>query len=713
MVGGEIDVVLELPGLTRDEAFAGSGRAEKDEHRRHPGVGAPHERARERLEGGHDEGVADQDGHRLTVRAVDRRAAAPCGRVVEARQVVVHERRAVEELDRAGGGVGKLGARSKRLRDLEAKARAHTSAAREHRVVKRLTEPWRLRFGTLRSAAQGVVKGSFEDQIHHREGEFVQTSSKVNPSMDKSWTRCKFWTGDEVTERAPTVIIGAGFGGLAAAVELALRGERVVVVERENVPGGKARTVDVGGRAIDVGPTVLTMRWVFDAMFAAAGQRLDDVITLTPASVIARHAFGDGSTLDLFADLERSCSAVAMFAGEREAAAYRRFAAQGEATAVVVRGPFLESERPSIAALLGNSARLGLRSLARVDAHRTMWRALTSTFADPRLRALFGRYATYVGSSPFDAPATLNLIAHVEREGVSVVQGGMSQLARAVAELASELGVTFRYGSRVREITVKHGRVSGVVLEGPGEARDVLAASAVIANADVATLASGALGHAARNAASAPRNDRRSLSAITWAIVGRASGFPLAHHNVFFSGDYPAEFEALFGQRRLAADPTVYVCAQDRVAHDEPAPDGDERLFVIVNAPATADTTPLTSEEVERCERAMFSRLSKAGLSIAPRAMVVTTPSSFGQLAPGTGGAIYGEASHGPFSALARPSSRTKLPGLFLAGGSVHPGPGVPMAALSGRTAARAVLRDLASTSRSRAAAMVGSTSME
>ena len=530
--------------------------------------------------------------------------------------------------------------------------------------------------------------------------------------MDNSWTDSRLPRGARVNERAPTVVIGAGFGGLAAAVELALRGERVVVVERELVAGGKARSIDVGGRAIDVGPTVLTMRWVFDAMFESAGARLDEAITLTPAPVIARHAFGGGATLDLFADLDRSADAIAAFAGEREAAAYRRFAAQGEATAAVVRGPFLEAERPSLAALIGNGARLGLRSLGRVDAHRTMWRALSSTFSDPRLRALFGRYATYVGSSPFEAPATLNLIAHVEREGVSIVQGGMAQLAHAVAELAKGLGVTFRFGSRAREVLAPGGRAMGVVIEGPGTSRDVLGASAVIANVDVATLASGALGDAARKATTAPPLPRRSLSALTWAIVGRTSGFPLAHHNVFFSDDYPAELEALFGQRRLAADPTVYVCAQDRVAGDR-ATGGDERLFVIVNAPATADTAPLTTEEVERCERAMFSRLSKAGLQVSPRAMVVTTPTSFARLAPGPGGAIDGEVSLGPFSALARPSSRTKLPGLFLAGGSVHPGPGVPMAALSGRTAARAVLRDLASMRRSRRVVTVGSTSME
>ncbi len=528
--------------------------------------------------------------------------------------------------------------------------------------------------------------------------------------------------------RLPTVVIGAGFGGLAAAVELARRGEPVVLIEREPTCGGKARSVEVAGRAFDVGPTVLTMRWVFDAMFEAAGRRLDDAVGLTTASVIARHAWGGGprrgrgagtreaTTLDLFPDLERSAAAIAVLAGAKEAAAYRRFAAHGEAIADTVRAPFLEADRPSIASLIGTGARLGLRSLGQIDAHRTMWRAIAATFSDDRLRALFARYATYVGSSPFEAPATLNMIAHVEREGVSVVEGGMTRLARAVADLAQDLGVTFRLESRVREILVTNGRASGVVLETAGGAREVLPAAAIIANADVASIAAGVFGDVARAACHAPRPQRRSLSAITWAIVGRASGFPLAHHNVFFSDDYAAEHQALFGRRELAAEPTVYVCAQDRPARAAAGgtaanTDGDERLFVIVNAPATADQAPLTTEQVERCEHSMLSRLSKAGLQITPRAMAVTTPTSFERLAPGTGGALYGEAAHGPFSALARPASRTRLPGLFLAGGSVHPGPGVPMAALSGRTAANAALADLASTRRSRRVVMVGSTS--
>ena len=526
--------------------------------------------------------------------------------------------------------------------------------------------------------------------------------------------------------REPIVIVGAGFGGLSAAIDLARRGEHVVVLEREHQAGGKARSVVVAGRTLDVGPTVLTMRWVFDELFEACGRRLDDAVTLSTPRVVARHAFGDGAphgggaaTLDLFTAVDENLAAIEAFAGARNADGYRRFAERGAQIAELVRGPFLTADRPSIGALMGAAGRFGLGAVTTIDAHRTMWRALEDWFPDPRLRALFGRYATYVGSSPFLAPATLNVIAHVEREGVVVPEGGMTSLASAMTALAKDLGVSFVWGARVVDVRAKAGRASAVDFEHDGR-RHAVDARAVIVNADVATLRSGALGPVARAATDgdATRPDgvrHRSLSAVTWALVGRASGFPLAHHNVFFSRDYPAEHRALFGEgaarrgARLADEPTVYVCAPDRGEGRRAG--ADERLFIIVNAPALGDRAPLSNDEVDRCEAAMFSVLSRAGLSIEPMDKVVATPSTFEMLAPGTGGALYGEASHGAFSALSRPSSKTKLRGLYIAGGSVHPGAGVPMAALSGRTTARLALSELGSTGRSTTSGTAGSIS--
>ena len=509
------------------------------------------------------------------------------------------------------------------------------------------------------------------------------------------------------------VVIGGGVGGLSAATDLARRGFEVVVLERGRSVGGKMREVEIGGRRIDAGPTVLTMRWVFEELFADAGDDLDARVTLRPASILARHAWEDGSGLDLFADEDASVQAITSFAGAAEADGYRRFCAYARRIYEAVERPFLRSQRPTVLSLLALVGRTGLRTVADIDGRRTLWGALGDFFRDPRLLQLFGRYATYSGSSPFLAPATLNVIAHVEREGVFSVEGGMARLAEALRALATRAGATIRCGEEVASITVAGGRARGVVLT-TGEA---LAADAVVMNGDVAALADGSLGPGPARAVAAPKE--RSLSAVTFALVAEASGFPLVRHNVFFSSDYRAEFRDLFERACLPRSPTVYVCAQDRGdAAREPGAleagpgSGPERLLCLINAPATGDRNPLTTSEIDRCETITLERLRRAGLSLRPiEPRVVTTPSDFHRLFPGTGGALYGATSHGLGAALSRAPSRTRLPGLYLAGGSAHPGAGVPMAALSGRLAAQSLAEDLASTGRSRATGMPGGTS--
>lgn len=501
------------------------------------------------------------------------------------------------------------------------------------------------------------------------------------------------------------VIVGAGVGGLACAVDLAAGGARVVVLERAPASGGKARSVLAGGQAIDGGPTVFTMPWVFDELFDRAGRSFRSAVTLEQDEVLARHAWRDGTRLDLFADPGRSADAIGRVFGLGEARAYRAFCEDTRRIFAIAKEPFLESQRLTLLGIVGRFGAAGLATLAKLDSHRSMAESLRRRFGEPRLRQLFGRYATYVGSSPFEAPATLNLIAHVEEKGVYRARGGMRALVRALEDLAVELGVTIRHDTEVDRIVVEGGRVRGVAARG-----DFTRADAVVFNGDVSALGSGLLGREAARGTSPTAPDARSLSAVTWAMVARAEGMPLVHHNVVFSDDYPAEFDALLKARRVPAEPTVYVCAQDRAdAEGSPA---EERLLVLVNAPPTGEEPGRWSTgERERCTRVMERMLSQAGVSLAPTATVQTTPVEFHRLFPATGGALYGPRSKGSRSVLARVGAATKIPGLYLAGGSVHPGAGVPMSAMSGCLAALRIRGDRASTARSRMAAILGTTS--
>ncbi|TVQ46953.1 MAG: phytoene desaturase [Gammaproteobacteria bacterium] len=497
---------------------------------------------------------------------------------------------------------------------------------------------------------------------------------------------------------SPVIIVGAGIGGLAAALELAASGVPVELLERQNAPGGKMRQIAIAGQGIDAGPTVLTMRWVFDELCDLAGTTLESTVALEPASVLARHAWLAGGQLDLHAEHGRNLAAIGEFAGAAEARRYEAFCSRAKRTYQALRDTFIRASRPNPLSLVARAGLRGLPDMLRISPFGTLWGALGEHFHDPRLRQLFGRYATYCGSSPFAAPATLMLIAHVELEGVWRLRGGMHGLAQALAALAEARGVRVRYGCEVQQLEQRGGRVTGVRLS-DGEH---LAAAAVVFNGDASALPQGLLGQTGVQAARGTSGRAaRSLSALTWNLVARSEGFALSHHNVFFSDDYAGEFADLFERSRLPRRPTVYICAQDRGAEQAGTPTDTERLLCLVNAPAVGDhiPDPLDPAEIERCETETFRLLERCGLTLAfePRHCQRTTPRDWHRLFPGTGGALYGQASHGWQASFSRPGTVARLPGLYLAGGSVHPGPGVPMAALSGRLAARTLLRDLTS----------------
>jgi 1-hydroxycarotenoid 3,4-desaturase len=492
------------------------------------------------------------------------------------------------------------------------------------------------------------------------------------------------------------VVVGAGIGGLVCALLLAARGVSVTLVEAQAAPGGKMRQVAVDGAAIDAGPTVFTMRWVFDEILAQVGLSLDATLRLTPLDVLARHAWrGHAPTLDLFADKARSADAIAAFSSPAEARRFEAFCRQAQQVYRALEAPYIRGPRPSLLGLGAALGPRGLATLAGLGPFAKLWSSLARHFHDPKLQQLFGRYATYCGASPWQAPATLMLVAQVELDGVWAVDGGMHAVARAFAAASQACGVQVHYGRPVQRILTERGRATGVELA-DGEH---LPADAVVFNGDAQALALGLLGDDVQRAVKPRQPAQRSLSAVTWAIHARTQGFPLVRHNVFFDHDYRSEFDDIFRQRRLPQHGTVYVCAQDR-GDDASVPDGAERLLCLVNAPAEGDRRRFDPEETDPCETRSLALLRQCGLQLEPQArqVVRTTPHDFNRLFPGSAGALYGMATHGWMSSFQRPGAASRVPGLMLAGGSVHPGPGVPMAALSGWRAAEATMADLAST---------------
>ena len=507
-----------------------------------------------------------------------------------------------------------------------------------------------------------------------------------------------------VDHQHPVIVIGAGIGGLSAAVSLASRGLPVLVLERQSEPGGKLRSVRIDGQMIDSGPTVLTMRHVFDELFRAAGSRLDEHLQLQPAQVLARHAWRDGSKLDLHASRERSARAIREFADQREASGYLRFCAAAENIHDMLDQQFMQRPQPGLGGLLSGLSSSQQLRLLRLNPFRSLWQLLGEYFRDPRLRQLFGRYATYSGSSPWQAPATLMLIAHVEQSGVWYLPDGMQQLATALHELAIALSVECQYRAEVSDILIDRSGVSGVKLSS-GES---IATRQVIANCDPRALLQGHLGKQVQRrlrgplgipGTSALNTGTASLSAFTWSMLSTARGFPLCHHNVFFNTDYAEEFRAIFHRRSIADPATIYVCAQDR--NDQQRSDqtgagkARERLFCLMNAPAGMSMDQCRQQQ-QQLTAQMLAHLAECDLLLRPEPerMRITSPADFALRFPGSAGALYGSTVHGWRAAFARPGSATKIPGLYLCGGAVHPGPGLPMAAISGRLAAGAVARN-------------------
>ncbi|MBK5933444.1 1-hydroxycarotenoid 3,4-desaturase [Rhodovulum imhoffii] len=507
------------------------------------------------------------------------------------------------------------------------------------------------------------------------------------------------------TAAEKVIVIGAGMGGLSAAIRLAHAGLDVTVVDRAPGPGGKMRTVQSIAGPVDAGPTVMTMRPVFEQLFESTGTRMTDYITLNRQDVLARHWWPDGSSLDLFADRDASRDAIGRLAGAQAAAEFSAFCNRAERLFHAFDAPMMRAAEPRLAGLAAHVLR-NPDLIPAMAPLKTLASSLEFGFSDPRLRQLFGRYATYVGGSPFLTPAVLALVWHAEEQGVWQVEGGMHALAQALKKLATDKGASFLFNRTATRIEIQNGAAAAVHLSDGGR----LPAGRVVFNGDPAALSAGLLGDRLRTTLPAAATQPRSLSAYVWSFAATPQGPDMVHHNVFFAADPRQEFGPI-AKGHMPQDPTLYICAQDRGTGR--APHGTERFEIIMNGPPVNGTAAATQKEMETCRIRTFETLAQFGLTFTPRPDVtaLTTPEQFARLFPASQGSLYGRSPHGMLAAFRRPTARTTMTGVYLAGGGAHPGAGIPMATLSGKHAAEAILTDLASPSMSPQTAMHGGTS--
>lgn len=488
----------------------------------------------------------------------------------------------------------------------------------------------------------------------------------------------------------PIIIIGGGLGGLSAAIHLAARGRRVVLLEKNERVGGKLNLVEADGFQFDTGPSLLTMPWVLRSVFAAAGRRMEDALTITQLEPICRYRWLDGTRFDAYQNLPRLAEEIARIE-PADVAGFLRFLAYAERIYRAAEGPFLLRPFDGVRDLFTPELFSGT---FQIDPFRTVDQAVRSFFRSPYLRQVFNRYASYNGSSPFRAPATFNLIPYVEFvQGAWHVSGGMYQIARALAALACDLGVEIRTNAPVERIEVHNGAASGVVLAG-GER---LAASLAVVNADPRYAYADLLPGVEKTAARLARLESSYSGFVLLLGVNRI--YPeLAHHNIFFSSDYRAEFRAIVDMQTPAPDPTIYVCAAS-VTDPSLAPPGHMNLFVLVNAPVVNPRVNW-AREATGYRNLILHKLEHMGLESLSQHTVfeqIWTPATINERYNAPGGAIYGLASNNPWTAFVRPPLRAReVRGVYFVGGGTHPGGGIPLVLLSGRAVAERVLADAA-----------------
>ncbi|MES2873546.1 MAG: 1-hydroxycarotenoid 3,4-desaturase CrtD [Bacteroidota bacterium] len=475
------------------------------------------------------------------------------------------------------------------------------------------------------------------------------------------------------------IIIGAGLAGIASAIRLAVKGYSVDVYETAAQPGGKLSEIRSGDFRFDAGPSLFTMPQYVDELFRLAGKNPEDYFRYKRLDTICRYFYEDGTRLNAYSDRNKFASEIEKNTAD-SAASVIDFLDKSEKIYQITNPVFLQRSLHKFLNYFNLTTLKSLLRFSQIDAFRTMNKSNSASFKDSKTIRLFNRYATYNGSNPYQAPATLNVIPHFEQHfGAYFPEGGMYSIVRSLADLAKLCGVKFHYNTYVDEIELKDRKVSGVRI-----GSEVHEADLVVSNMDIWYTYRRLLKNI-----SAPEKillqERSSSALIFYWSINRT--FPeLDIHNIFFTEDYENEFQHIWQKKDIYQDPTIYLNISSKIEAAD-APPGCENWFTMINVPSNSGQNwDVLIDEARRNIVSKLSRILKADISGLIIDEQILDPRKIDSQSFSYQGSLYGSSSNNQFAAFLRHANfSSKIEGLFFAGGSVHPGGGIPLALLSAK----------------------------
>jgi len=474
-------------------------------------------------------------------------------------------------------------------------------------------------------------------------------------------------------------VIGAGLGGLSAACMLAHKGHEVTIVEKNSSPGGKINEVRAKGFRFDTGPSLLTMPFILEKLFEFCDRNISNYLDIQPIDPICRYFYPNGSQFDCFQDSGVNIAQIQDFAPD-DVQSYKEFEDYAEELYERTKDAFLFNPLYGFSDLRS----LDFTDFLKIDAFTTVSDRIDQMFTSDVLQKFFKRFTTYNGSSPYQAPATLNVIPHVELAmGGFYIEGGIYSLINALVDLADQLGVTIKYETDVSEIEVSNNQVSGV----QDQSGQFYKADLVVSNADAAETYLQFLGDEDISFLKQKKIStvEPSCSGFVLLLGIDKKYSALEHHNIFFSHDYEHEFHQIFDEKVMPDDPTIYI-ANTSYTNPDHAPEGASNLFILVNAPYLSDKYDW-KQQTESYKKKIIRTLQERGLTDLEEHIVYShsiTPRDFYEQYRSNRGSIYGTSSNGKLAAFMRPRNKSRsVKGLYLVGGSTHPGGGIPLVTLS------------------------------